>query len=352
VSRALGGSCSMPLAAHAVWQGDELVLDAALGDASEPRARCCAPAAAARPAEAAAATALGEQARAAALRDAGAGRYLAAALAGGGMRAIVTRPAAQAGLGGGAAGAGRGGRSLPLIGIAAGRSGGRAGGLAPLPAMALVMFVSANAVQHFFARAARRRLAGRHQGRLHRARHGGGAAPPACRRTARRARPRAGPFDSEALWLQLARWPWAGRQVLVVRGEAGRDWLAEKLRARRRAGGFRGRLPPAGRPPSTPRPPPCWPPRWPRRRRTCWHFSSSEAIAHLVAACPRTDWAPARALATHPRIAQAARQQGFGRVDEVACTRRTWRRRWPPEPDRAHGGPPHPRRRIRGWSAL
>jgi hydroxymethylbilane synthase len=76
VSRALGGSCSMPLAAHAVWQGDELVLDAALGHGSEPlqpllRTRCSA-----RPADAAAATALGEQA-AAALRDAGAGHYLA-----------------------------------------------------------------------------------------------------------------------------------------------------------------------------------------------------------------------------------------------------------------------------------
>ncbi|MBB5206021.1 hydroxymethylbilane synthase [Inhella inkyongensis] len=32
VSRQLGGSCSMPLAAHAVWQGDQLVLDTALGD--------------------------------------------------------------------------------------------------------------------------------------------------------------------------------------------------------------------------------------------------------------------------------------------------------------------------------
>ena len=33
VSRALGGSCSMPLAAFAVWQGDQLMLEAALGDA-------------------------------------------------------------------------------------------------------------------------------------------------------------------------------------------------------------------------------------------------------------------------------------------------------------------------------
>jgi hydroxymethylbilane synthase len=34
VSRGLGGSCSMPLAAFAHWQGNTLVLDAALGDAN------------------------------------------------------------------------------------------------------------------------------------------------------------------------------------------------------------------------------------------------------------------------------------------------------------------------------
>lgn len=38
VSRALGGSCSVPLAAHAVWRGASLVLDAALGDAQSPAA--------------------------------------------------------------------------------------------------------------------------------------------------------------------------------------------------------------------------------------------------------------------------------------------------------------------------
>ena len=36
VSRTLGGSCSMPLAAHAVWQGDDLLVQAALGDADQP----------------------------------------------------------------------------------------------------------------------------------------------------------------------------------------------------------------------------------------------------------------------------------------------------------------------------
>ncbi|PPE65512.1 hydroxymethylbilane synthase [Caldimonas caldifontis] len=34
VSRALGGSCSVPLAAHGVWQGPTLVLQAAIGDPS------------------------------------------------------------------------------------------------------------------------------------------------------------------------------------------------------------------------------------------------------------------------------------------------------------------------------
>ncbi len=32
VSRSMGGSCSMPLAAHAVWQGEQLLIDAAWGD--------------------------------------------------------------------------------------------------------------------------------------------------------------------------------------------------------------------------------------------------------------------------------------------------------------------------------
>lgn len=39
-------------------------------------------------------------------------------------------------------------------------------------------------------------------------------------------------FDSEALWSLLqARGPWRGRQVLLMRGEGGRDWLGERLQA-------------------------------------------------------------------------------------------------------------------------
>lgn len=78
VSRGLGGSCSMPLAAHAVWVGAELHLDAALGDAAQPlrpllRVQVSAPVD-----NEAAAHALGARA-VAQLHSAGASNYLPAA---------------------------------------------------------------------------------------------------------------------------------------------------------------------------------------------------------------------------------------------------------------------------------
>jgi uroporphyrinogen-III synthase len=48
-----------------------------------------------------------------------------------------------------------------------------------------------------------------------------------------------------------------------------------------------------------------------------WLFSSSEAAQHLLQACPGLDVGRARALATHPRIAQRLRQSGWGRVETV-----------------------------------
>ena len=52
--------------------------------------------------------------------------------------------------------------------------------------------------------------------------------------------------------------------------------------------------------------------------RHVWLFSSSEAVARLQQIAPAADWAAARALASHPRIAASARALGFGRVDAVA----------------------------------
>jgi hydroxymethylbilane synthase len=77
VSRTLGGSCSVPLAAFASWQGDTLALSAALGDAGQPTQPLLRAHVQGRPHDAAAATVLGEQA-AARLREQGADAYLAA----------------------------------------------------------------------------------------------------------------------------------------------------------------------------------------------------------------------------------------------------------------------------------
>ena len=48
-----------------------------------------------------------------------------------------------------------------------------------------------------------------------------------------------------------------------------------------------------------------------------WFFSSSEAIDHLEALAPQADWRAARAVATHPRIAERARRLGVGEVTEA-----------------------------------
>ncbi len=77
VSRALGGSCSMPLAAHGQWRGEYLVLDAVLGHPERHEAPLLRARSAAAAADEAAARELGE-AVAAKLRSAGGGEYLAA----------------------------------------------------------------------------------------------------------------------------------------------------------------------------------------------------------------------------------------------------------------------------------
>ncbi len=106
---------------------------------------------------------------------------------------------------------------------------------------------------------------------------------------------------------------WKGARVLIVRGDGGRDWLAERLRER----GARIAFVAAYRRGS---------PHFDaaalgvvdaaltRPHEHLWFFSSSEAIDHLVQARPDAAWADSRALATHPRIAERARTHGFGVV--------------------------------------
>jgi uroporphyrinogen-III synthase len=46
-----------------------------------------------------------------------------------------------------------------------------------------------------------------------------------------------------------------------------------------------------------------------------WFFSSSEAITNLQQLAPHAPWSQARALVTHPRIADTARAVGLLAVD-------------------------------------
>ena len=134
--------------------------------------------------------------------------------------------------------------------------------------------------------------------------------------------PDATQFDSESLWQQVATQVRAGDRILIVRGCSegaepgpgiGRDWLARQIEQAGATVEFvvaytRGA------------------PRLTPEQTTLahaaagdgswWLLSSSEALAHLASAAPGLALHTARALATHPRIAQAARAAGFGSVHE------------------------------------
>ncbi|MBS0507712.1 MAG: uroporphyrinogen-III synthase [Proteobacteria bacterium] len=132
-------------------------------------------------------------------------------------------------------------------------------------------------------------------------------------------------FDSEALWQVVAAQVRPGDRVLIVRGTNtpaaeggnGREWLAQRLAAAGAGVDFvaayeRGapRLDAAQQALA----------RAAASDGTVWLLSSSEAVAHLAGALPGQHWGQARALATHPRIAQAARAAGFGSVTECRPT--------------------------------
>ncbi|MDD2879841.1 MAG: uroporphyrinogen-III synthase [Rhodoferax sp.] len=136
----------------------------------------------------------------------------------------------------------------------------------------------------------------------------------------------AGQFDSEALWQQVHGQVHPGDKVLIVRGNSlsadgalsadndtgvGRDWLAQHLLDAGAQVDFvvayqRGA------------------PIWTAAQRdvaeagatdgSVWLFSSAEALGYLQSLLPSQDWSAARAVATHPRIAAAARATGFGVV--------------------------------------
>ena len=251
------------------------------------------------------------------------------------MRVIVTRPASQAGTWVTALrAAGLEALSLPLIEIG--------GPPEPQTVVAVwqrlgtfdaLMFVSANAVQQFFAM--------RPEGlalpvttigsRCFVTGPGSRTAllqagvPDECIDAPDHA---AAQFDSEALWRVVQQQVQPGWRVLIVRGNngdsengdeaaanhgVGRDWFAARLAERGAAVEFvvayARRAPTLGanalallQDASA--------------DGTVWLFSSSEAVTNLCSMASGQSWSRARALATHPRIAEAARLAGFGLVCE------------------------------------
>jgi uroporphyrinogen-III synthase len=270
---------------------------------------------------------------------------------------IVTRPAAQAsGWVQALQALGQTADSLPLIDILPLQDPAPVQqAWAGLPACSLVVFVSGNAAEHFFAlRPAdcdwpAQTLAGSTgpgtSAALLAAGRPAGLPPTAIVDPG----PNAPVYDSEALWARLQSRDWRGCHVLVVRGEEGRDWLADTLRAAgaqvRFVAAYR-RAPPVAGPESRA----LLARALAEPRRHVWHFSSSEAVGHLRALDPRADWSGSSAIASHPRIVQAAQQLGFGRVglapprpvDAVACAAQwaAWPAGAPQVPEAGHGSAP------------
>ncbi|HZT56543.1 MAG TPA: uroporphyrinogen-III synthase [Burkholderiaceae bacterium] len=121
-------------------------------------------------------------------------------------------------------------------------------------------------------------------------------------------------FDSESLWAQMRDRDWRGANVLIVRGDGGRDWLAQTLRE---AGAHVAHLAAYARavPAFDAAESALLRAALARPAVHLWFFSSSEAIDNLAAIQDvGTDWAAAQAIATHPRIVARARQLGFARV--------------------------------------
>lgn len=190
-----------------------------------------------------------------------------------------------------------------------------------------LMFVSANAVRYFFAQLRHQKLALPPSVRFwspgpgtSRALISEGISPLKLIQPALDA-PQ---FDSEHLWLQAQHHVQPGDAVLIVRGGDGRQahgvgraWLTEQLEQ----GGVRVDFAPVYE-----RQAPAVSPELLsqiatlRMERAVWLFSSSECLQHLVNCNTSWSWGNHTAFVTHPRIAQQARQAGFGQIVQTQPT--------------------------------
>jgi uroporphyrinogen-III synthase len=129
-------------------------------------------------------------------------------------------------------------------------------------------------------------------------------------------------FDTETLWTVVQHRLHPTRPVLLLRGSdgdqedphsqgAGRDWLLRQLAMSGVAveilSVYQRTVP-----------------HWDKNRLqeareaahngSVWLFSSSQALENLASLLPEQDWSFTRALATHARIAQTAKNMGMGQV--------------------------------------
>ncbi len=234
------------------------------------------------------------------------------------MRVVVTRPAQE-----GQrwvrrlAERGHDAVALPLIAITgAPDAGALARARGSLQAVQAVMFVSANAVHGFFQAP----VAWPHATRAWAPGPGTteallAAGVPAGQMDAPAAD--AQQLDSERLWDVVRGQVRAGGRVLIVRGadadgrSQGREWLGQQLTA---AGVLVETVA------AYTRGIPMWSSQQIEVGRgaaadgSIWLFSSSEAVGNLGRLLPGQPWLAARAIATHPRIAEAVRALGFGHL--------------------------------------
>jgi uroporphyrinogen-III synthase len=192
---------------------------------------------------------------------------------------------------------------------------------AGLAAGDLVMFVSPNAVLQFFSAISTGRMSASWPTDVWAACTGPGSAE--CLRSAgvpaeRIVQPAPGDrLDSESLWKQLHLQSWSGRRAWIIRGEGGRDWLAQKLAdaggdVRLVQGYSRGTAIWDARQQIVAQHAASHPGKW------VWLLSSGEAVDALPGLISGQDWAGAWAFATHPRILNKAQAIGFQHVTLIS----------------------------------